>query len=209
MADVLHWSRLETPRTPADMLCTTMRPAFREDKLTQAAALFLKLRGGTMSHLKLMKLLYMAERQALLTWRRPIVYDCYVCMDKGPVLSRALNIIHGEEHENDSFWSRHISPCANNEVSLIQDPGTGNLSDAEVSLIERLFDQHGRKSRWELCDLTHEFPEWQDPQGSSIAIDYRDILKGSGMTDIEAQSIIDEIESLAMMDSLMGKQVGD
>jgi len=35
-------------------------------------------------------------------------------------------------------------------------------------------------------------------------MDYKDILKGAGKTDIEIASIISEIENIALMDSYMG-----
>jgi len=49
-----------------------MRPRYREDKATQAAARLLKLRGGTRSHLKLIKLLYLVEREAPARFGAPL-----------------------------------------------------------------------------------------------------------------------------------------
>jgi hypothetical protein len=46
--------------------------SFNERKATQAAARFLKLAGGKMDYRKLMLLLYLADRKALLTRGRPI-----------------------------------------------------------------------------------------------------------------------------------------
>lgn len=180
-----------------------MQPKYREDKATQAAALLLKLRGAPMSHLKLMKLLYIAEREALLKWRRPIFFDHYVCMDHGPVLSQTLNVINGA-CEIKGPWSESISTPSKHEVQLIKDPGSEDLSEAEEALLRSVFDRYGKMSRWQVRDLTHAFPEWQDPKGSSIPIEYRDILRGSGMTEIETASIIDEIEEIALMEEHMG-----
>ena len=45
---------------------------FNEAKATQAAARLLFLRGGTMSYVKLIKLLYLADREALIRWGRPV-----------------------------------------------------------------------------------------------------------------------------------------
>jgi uncharacterized phage-associated protein len=73
-----------------------MKLLFNEAKATQAAARLLKLRGGSMSYIKLMKLLYLADREALIRWGRPITTDRYVSMDNGPVLSRIYNLIRNE-----------------------------------------------------------------------------------------------------------------
>ncbi len=74
-----------------------MRLRFNERKATQAAAHLLKLRGGEMSFMKLINLLYLADRSALLQWVRPITTDSYVSMDRGPVLSRVLDLATVEE----------------------------------------------------------------------------------------------------------------
>jgi uncharacterized phage-associated protein len=181
-----------------------MKVKFREDKATQAAALFLKLRGGSMSHLKLIKLLYIAEREALLRWRRPITFDSYVSLDHGPVLSQTLNLMHGETR-TEGIWNKTITAPTNHEVSLIQDPGTEKLSEAEEALIVEIFGKYGRMNRWDIRDFTHTFPEWEDPEGSSIPIEYRDILEGANMSPLEIKSIIAEIENIALMDSYVGK----
>ncbi len=46
-----------------------------------------------MSYMKLIKLLYLADREALARWGRPITTDTYVAMKHGPVLSYILNLI--------------------------------------------------------------------------------------------------------------------
>ena len=181
-----------------------MKPKFREDKITQAAALLLKLRGSSMSHLKLMKLLYLADREALIRWRRPISFDSFVSMPKGPVLSQTLNVIHGEA-DMEGPWNKAISSPKDHEVALICDPGLDMLSDAEECLIREIFETHGRKSRWELCELTHDLPEWQDPEGSSIPIEYRDVLRFAGKSDGEIKATLDEIENIALLDMSTGQ----
>ena len=45
-----------------------MIPSFREDKATQAAALLLEWAGGRMNYMKLIKLLYLALRNAEKKW---------------------------------------------------------------------------------------------------------------------------------------------
>ena len=176
-----------------------MKPRFKEDKATQAAALLLKMRGAPMSHLKLMKLLYLAEREALLTLGRPIIFDSYVSMDHGTVLSQTLNLIHGES-PSDGNWTTAISTPSDHKVNLKTDPGTDKLSEAEESILDNIFKKHGKKSRWELRDFTHSLGEWSDPKGSSIRIEYRDILQAGNKTDIEIEAIIEDIESIATME---------
>jgi len=177
-----------------------MKPKYREDKATQVAAKFLELRGGRMHYLKLIKLLYLADREALIRWRRPITYDTYVAMSYGPVVSQTFDVLQGNILL-DGIWKKHISPpMGDYEVQIKRAPGTSSLSKAEEELIAEIFDQYGHMNSFKLCDITHNFPEWNDPKGSSTPISYKDILSGADMTDIEVQSIIDEIEQIALMD---------
>lgn len=181
-----------------------MRLRFNETKATQAASRLLRLRGGRMSYLKLIKLLYLVDREALIRWGRPVTTDRYVSMDQGPVVSRIYNLITGELPPGiRTLWQEYISPRPNYEVELVTDPGDDELSQAEEDLIDHVFAEHGHKSRWALVDYTHDLPEWQDPNGSSIPISHRDILKAAHKSDAEIESIESELESLAAVEALV------
>lgn len=181
----------------------SVRLSFNERKATQAAARLLRLRGGRMSCMKLVKLLYLADREALLGWGRPITTDRYVSMDHGPVLSRVLNLAtDGDEPDLPSLWSLSITAPGNYEVELKAEAGDNELSKAETGLLDKVFAEHGRKSRWDLVKLTHTLPEWIDPHGSAIAITYRDILKAGGKSDLEIATVEDELGELAETDLL-------
>jgi len=152
-----------------------------------------------MSYLKLIKLLYWVDRSALLEWGRPVTTDNYASMPHGPVVSRIYNLItEGVRPGEEGPWHRHISEPKNYEVSLLSDPGTDELSEAEEQLIDRIFAEHGKKSRWELRDQSHSLPEWEDPDGSALPIEYHDILIRNGKTAIEAKVVEDELEGLAL-----------
>jgi len=183
----------------------TMRLRFNERKATQVAAHLLKLRGDRMSYMKLIKLLYLADRTALLRWGRPISTDTYVSMDRGPVLRRVLDLVTDEDLPGQaSVWANHITEPEHYSVRLRNDPGEDELSTAEVQLLDEVFQLHGTKSRWELVDFTHKLPEWKNPQGSAIPIQYRDILKAGGKTEIEIAAIEDELEGIALMENMLG-----
>lgn len=177
---------------------------FNERKATQAAAYILRLRGGRMSYLKLIKLLYLADREALLRWGRPISTDRYVSMDRGPVLSRVLDLAtDGDVPGAPSIWAASIAAPGNYEVELTADAGDDELSEAEIEILDGIFAEHGRKSRWDLVALTHALPEWIDPRGGAIAIAYGDILKAGGKSDLEIAAIEEELSELAETDLLL------
>jgi uncharacterized phage-associated protein len=178
-----------------------VRLPFNEAKLTQAAASLLKLGGGKMNYMKLIKLLYLADRRALLQYGRPITTDCYVSMDKGPVLSRTLEIIHAGKSPSDaeSPWFEHISPPQGYEVSLLKPCPNDELSPAEEDVLAEVFAEHGGKNQWQLVDLVHTLPEWHDPHGSASPIGYDSILLAGDIANSEVSEIIDELRQLASM----------
>jgi len=51
--------------------------------------------------------------------------------------------------------------------------------------------------------LSHELPEWQDPKGGAIPIEYRDILRAGGKTEAEVAAIEGELESLATAEAML------
>ena len=165
---------------------------FDAEKVTEAGAFLLNLRGGCMHYIKLLKLLYIADREALAEWGIPVSHDNYVSMDHGPVLSQTYNLIR----EGGRVWSEYISaPFGDYEIQLINHPGKSRkLSLAEENLLRRVFEQHGRKNRWDLVDYVHTFPEWHDPQGGSIPINLEEILRALDDSPENIEAIVAELK---------------
>ena len=184
------------------MIAAMMR--FNERKATQVAGYLLERRGGQMSYLKLIKLMYLADREALARWGRPITTDRYFSMDRGPVLSHVLDLVNdGDAPGEEVVWGAAVSAPENYKVRLKADPGDDELSEAEVSVLEEVFRQYGHLSRWELVELAHKLPEWKDPKGSAIPISYRDILAAQGISDEEAGAIEEELCGIAATEELV------
>lgn len=167
---------------------------FREQPATQAAARLLQRSGGALPYLKLLKLLYLADRKALLELGRPITFDRYVCMKHGPVLSRTYDLIVGEEApEERSYWRAHISGPADYTVRLLGEPPRDALSAAQEQVLDAVFDEFGAMDRWKLVEFTHTLPEWTDPHGSSLPLPLRDVLRAGGMDDEQAEAVENDL----------------
>jgi uncharacterized phage-associated protein len=151
-----------------------MRFNFNPVKACQAAALLLARAGGRMNYMKLIKLMYIAEREALLTRAWPLTGDGLVSMKHGPILSCTLNLIKGTA--SDPYWARHIRRSGSTyDVRLCQDPRRDELSQIEVELLTSVYDRFGHMNQFALRDYCHKFPEWRDPGESSLPIDLDDI----------------------------------
>ena len=80
---------------------------------------------------------------------------------------------------------------------------TDELSDAEEELVHRIYAKYGHMNRYKLRDLLHEaLPEWQDPKGSSLPIEYRDILAAARKSAREIEEIEFEIDGIAFLDAV-------
>jgi uncharacterized phage-associated protein len=183
-----------------------MHLKYREEKATQAAAYLLHLAGGSMNYMKLIKVLYLAEREALVRWGRPITFDRYVAMRHGPVLSGTYDRITDQpDPAHPSYWNTLISPPNNYVVSLLEDPPPKEqLSEAEESLLGETFEKCRSMNEWQVRDLTHELPEWTDPEGSSVPISIRDILQSEGFDESDIEDIYEALQAEASAHEMLG-----
>ena len=181
-------------------------PRFREDKATDMACRFLKRTGNTIDYLKLLKLMYIAERTALLQWGRSITFDRYVSMPHGPLLSRTYDLIMEEPlSSDDSIFHKCISPAKEYKVELVENPFPDEespLSPSEIDLIDQVSDKYCGLDKWKLRDITHGFPEWDDPDGSSQTIQIETILQRNGIPEPDVEAILSEIGGLAHAESV-------
>lgn len=153
-----------------------------------------------MYYLKLIKLMYLIDREGLLRWGWSMTRDRYVSMDNGCVLSTTKNIIT-EERLGESYWKRFISPPKNWQVQLIAEPEVDAMSEAEIELIEEqykkfqeMFGRWGADDRWKLAEYTHSLPEWKDPKGSSLPIEYEEVLSGAQVPEDQIRKTLESLE---------------
>ena len=172
----------------------TIRFRFNPEKATQAAARLLQLAGGRLNYMKLLKLLYLADRGALGKWGAPITGDRFVAMPHGPVLSKIYSQIASgpDPQEGDEPWFKLIAKDQY-DVFLRADPPRDELSDREIQLLDATFDEFREMDQWQLRDYCHaELPEWSDPNGSSITIPYESVLAALGKTEDQVKEIAAE-----------------
>ena len=179
---------------------------FNERKVAQMAAYLLAKGERRMAHLKLMKLLYLADRRSMDVYGFPISGDRVVAMPHGPVLSMTLNLIDGDVESCEDGWESWISDKANHQVALKRTPSPellDELSVADLGALDAVWNEFGHMTQWAIRDYTHDHcPEWKDPNGSSVAIPFEDIFGALGKTPAVASELGARIEAERSLDKL-------
>ena len=176
-----------------------VRFVFDDRKAAQAAAFLLSKTNGSMNYIKLLNLMYLADRRAFVESGYPITGARMVSMDRGPMLSEVYaQITWGDEAETS--WSQAITSPANFSVSVREEGGRFQyLSDYDEEVLSQVFDEYGDWDERTLVRFTHTLPEWKDPDGSSLPIDMRIILEEAGKSSEEIQDVAALVESIRVM----------
>lgn len=177
-----------------------LRYNFDVEKLVQAIA-YLSSRGVTgLDKLKIVKLLFLADKKHLLEIGRPILGDWYSCMPYGPVPSQAYNIIRDvidadpemRPAAEERFMEFFSVDTARKHAALVakKAPDLDVFSDSEIRALDEVIEKYGRYTGGELIDLTHDDPIWIIPDktqrkpGSSVEIPYELFFEVNGAEDM-------------------------
>ena len=185
---------------------------FDEMKATQAACYLLALNTGCMNYMKMIKLLYLADRQYITDWSNSITTDCYVSMDNGPVTSKIYDLIKDSRTDNGSYWASCIR-TEGYDVILMKELGEyDRLSPMEMEVISEVNNGFLSSSEWDVVKFCHEnLSEWQNPSGSIIQITIEDIIRAVKPANeagecIEEMSLAAEIQKANYM-TIKAKQL--
>src|SRR5438105_4676814 len=161
-------------------------------KTIQAIGVLLRQDGvRCMNYMRLLKLLYIADREALRHTGRAVVGGPVVAMERGPVLEEVYDLIRGR-HRHMPLWDEYLRTKHFN-LELIKDPDVGQLSRYEIETLQETATRHADDDEWELSRLTHNFPEWQknNPGQSCRPIPFQDVLAAVNRAS-DLESILDE-----------------
>jgi len=166
---------------------------YNEKMAAQIAAFFTFRQGGAIEILKLMKLMYLAERESFKRYGEPLTGDSLYSMDNGPNVSKTYDTCKNKIVSE--YWRTWMRDRDGNLLSLIEnkDPTDrlSELSIADLEILDSIWGKFGGMTAGQLVDYTHtNCPEWKDPKGSSIFMPYKELLSILGYED----SVISELE---------------
>ncbi len=157
-------------------------------KIAQVANYLTRREGGEIDRLKLVKLLYLADRYHMRKYGRLVTGDYYFAMQYGPVGSTAANMASLSEwlgEEQLSYASKYLSRKDNHTVASINEVDMDELSESDVEALDFAYANFGGKRASDLVDLTHKYPEWVnqkdalDAGAARVPIDTLDFFEDS------------------------------
>jgi uncharacterized phage-associated protein len=154
-----------------------------------------------MNYMRLLKLLYLAERECLRDSGQPLTGSPVVAMKRGPVLDEVYALIRNQ-HPMTPAWSRffHVDHY---HLVMDCDPGIGKLTRFLTSKLSDVAERHRNDDEWAMVEFSHTLPEWikNNPGDSCRPISVRDILEAIGRID-QMDRIIEHDRHAAAMTSV-------
>ena len=137
---------------------------FDYKKATQAINYLAKKEGGQIDKLKLIKLIYLADRYHLRRNGRPMFNDAYFAMPLGPVGSSVKDIAEFssflDEKERDYAEKYLTRGVHDNTVVSVANVDNEIFSQSELEALDFAYSEFGKYPAPTLVNITHRYPEW-------------------------------------------------
>ena len=163
---------------------------FEQLRATQAAALVTRVAGadGRINYTKLLKIMYLADRQSLIESGSTITGDRVFNMKNGHVLSEVYDCVKASPSHEHQIWSRYFRKDGY-DVVLHGDPSTSKLSDFDTDVLTALALKYKGHSWQQLVEVVHALKEWNEPEdGGADLLPYEAILRAEGFSEEDVQA---------------------
>jgi hypothetical protein len=139
---------------------------FNVEKIIQVLAYIQRqIKSDAKDKLKLIKLLFFADRYHLRKYLSFISFDIYYALRNGPAASKTLNVIN--RYDDFLDISPEITALLNKvEIQdknnrIIHENETNYLSKVEMVVLDYICKTFGNFTTTTLIELTHDYPEWK------------------------------------------------
>ena len=167
------------------------------EKIVQITFFILKKYNYRLNYTKLIKLLYLADRESLKETGMSITNDIYFSLDNGPVLSGLLDLIHGcyTDKNAQNLWNARFARDSFDLISVVDRMPQGKLSEFDREVLNKVDEQFHENDYSYMINYLHNkknCPEWKNPCGSRIPIKTEEILASVGKSKEEIEFIMQE-----------------
>ncbi|MBQ3464514.1 SocA family protein [Candidatus Saccharibacteria bacterium] len=153
-------------------------------------------RAASIHELKIIKLVWAADRYHIRKYARTVSEDRYVAMKNGPVGSLTKDVAEFSDNEYSKVeptdfeyigsYIRFEKTNENGVLSSVNDVDYDELSETDKEALDFAWDTFGRYDWRTLVEITHKYPEWKKHQAALE----------SGATKREDINLIDFFENI-------------
>ncbi|EIV5803168.1 TPA: SocA family protein [Klebsiella aerogenes] len=179
---------------------------FCEERVAQIAAYLLSKEGGRMAYLKLMKLMYLSDRESMNRYGEPLTGDLMVAMPHGPVLSKSLDLMKGAVRGEDG-WNNWITDADHYDLQSQKHEALredfDELSDADLNVLDTVYHAFGHMNKWQIRDYTHDHcTEWSDPNGGAFTINPDNVFRALGKSEEQVRHLSNRMREFLELDRI-------
>lgn len=189
------------------------RAAYDETKASEVAFYFLmraKQTDMSITKLRLVKWMYLAERAAYEKFGEPLTGDALCSLKHGPVPSVTLRLIERPRQVvSNGAWasvvevfqhSKHVYVSVKDSCSYRTADDLRRLSDDEVELLNDVWKKFGKMSSKHLETYLHDpvhTPEWNWSEGDGgNPIELEDLFQAVGYSAEQTEQLVENIQAL-------------
>jgi len=125
--------------------------------------------------LKLLKLIFYADREHLRRYGRTITGDNYFALEHGPVASSTKVILDDDtDPKTRSYSSQYLRVVDNRTIESLQETDEDEFSESDQEILDEIIQKYGSLSASKLRAMTHEekayIKNWES-RGASLSSD--------------------------------------
>lgn len=152
--------------------------------------------------LKMLKLVWVADRLHLRKYWKPIVWDTYFAMEMWPVASGIKYIFDLDKEaiseENIEYIKKYLKKFSYKLIAE-KEVDYSLLSDSNIEIIEKAYLEFWNNNSSKLINITHKYPEWkkheQDVNNWKIVpMSYLDFFENTPAQDQIFDMNVDDLE---------------
>lgn len=171
----------------------------KPDKIVETI-LYLSHKLTDLSRFKIVKLIYLADKEHLNQYGRPITFDTMVAMENGPVASMTYDILKQDKRRGIDYARLPFDYTKKGKLDYIENPKRAInkklFSKSDLAILDKIIEKYGGMSSGGLWDLTHEHAAYKNAWQSrgdkkSVTMRFEDIIEDDSKKD----SLIEELVS--------------
>jgi uncharacterized phage-associated protein len=183
------------------------KPKF--DKIVELLV-YLAQKRPNADHYQAVKFMYLADREHLNDYGRPITFETYYALPYGPVATHALDMIKGDRAalQLAGITKLPIKITKLDKIYYLDAPERevdfDLFSKSDLKIFDKIVKKHGKKTFEELYDLTHSHFAYKDAWGkrgskSSVPMNYEDMIQEKPIkkAGFSKEEIVQDLESIA------------